>query len=308
MAGDYGYSAGPNPRGSGPINGADNGGYHPDYSGLGNPHATDSVGSTTDSIVTEPGDMYGISKAEYGGRAGLAGAIAGQYFGQADDYAHRQISDANSDPYRMAQGADRGQQMGALGMQQQAAMGNAPSAAAIQQGAGIQNSLAASIAAAHSGRGPSASLAQGGAASAGAQNALGVANAGAGARSAELGGAQNSYLNSVGGLRQEDTNALGIDQARELAEAQMNQKAQLGSYDLGNQVLQNQLQADSSGYNTRYAGNRGQSSAIQIGDRQYGRQLAVGGISAAGGLAGAYAQQGIKDYQNGGGDSGGGDY
>lgn len=284
--GDGGFTS------SGPANGPNSiNGPHTDYRPDGSPiqwrMGTHGAGWHHDNEQNTP---------QYGGASNLSNVIAGQYLNQGNDFSQRNISDANSSPWRVAQGQARGYQNDALAMQNAAAHGLTPSAAAINQGAALNQGLTAQAGAAHRG-GMFAGLAAGNAMGAGAGAMSSVVRNGSQNRSDEINASNRAYLGAASDMRKGDTSALGSDYQRELAQGQMNQQGQLASEGLANQVLTDQLNADTSKYSTDFATTLGVNSAMQGLDRGYQRQLNGAYASGASGAA----QMGLSAAMNGGG-------
>lgn len=185
------------------------------------------------------GEEYVGTMEEYGGREGKAQEDAAYFRNQAEQAQGRQgvnVFGAGMDPSRANEGQSRNQQGQALGLLQNAAMGNAPSQAQIVGRQQTQAALASQRAMAASARGPQAmALAQQNAAqnTAATQSAIGgqtMANS-----AAEAQANRGAYFAGASGMRASD---LGAQQqmANEYttqAQFQDNQRARNDAYAQG---------------------------------------------------------------------------
>lgn len=179
--------------------------------------------------------------------------------------------------------AARAQQMQAANLMGQAAMGNAPSRAAImgQQAAG--QSLAATLGASAGARGMGAAAAQMQAQGQQAGMQLGNVNQFAGVRAGEMAQARDQFGNAMTGIRGGDYNTMGLDQGQADAQAKsedaqraLNQAGQMGYEQMGinaeqqavdsrlrqNQITANQNQAQADSDAARAARNRAAAQGI----------------------------------------------
>ena len=231
------------------------------------------------------------SLPQFGGLYGTSNRVAAQYANQGDEYANRRIGDSLSSPYRMQQGATRGLQQDAYGMQMAAAQGQVPSSALIGQGLAQQANQEAMARAAALGGGA-------GAMRVGGAGALQAVQQGALGRAGEIGQANQGLLGQAAGIRGGDQTAFAIDNAREMQQAEMNQKMQLASQGMGNQIMLDQLGVDSSGYGARLGYQTADQLAAAERAFQTQKDLINGGLQAGAGLLSAYGSSGGR---NGGG-------
>lgn len=222
---------------------------------------------------------------QYGGRAGYADEEAQRLQQQGQAAQSRLGTQANykdANYYQTLGQQDRGQQQSALQLQQQAAMGNAPSRAEIlgqgmaDQAAATQQSLAASA------RGPAAmALAQQNAAANTANAQTQIAGQSMAQRADEMAQARNAYQAGATGLRASDLSAQqqGAQQSQFNAQLAAQQRAQNDQFQLGmTQAQQNvrnaQLQAQMQ--------QQAQNSQNQLGATGINAQVNAGNAQAAG--------------------------
>jgi hypothetical protein len=139
----------------------------------------------------------------------------------------------------------RGQQYSALNLQQQAAMGNAPSQAQMLGRNMIDQSLQAQMAGAASSRG--GSLAQAAAMrqaanGAAAQQQQGVNQLSA-LRAQEMAQARDAYMQGATGIRGMDESRVGMQSQNDQFQRQLNQQAQEYYEGMGNQVQEDQMKS-----------------------------------------------------------------
>lgn len=232
----------------------------------------------------DPSNFWNLP--QFGGMYGASNRIAAAYGNQGDEYANRVIGNELSNPYRMQQGEARGLQQGALAMQMQAAAGQVPSSALIGQGLGMSAAQEQAARAAAAGGNPA--FAQMAAMRAGGQAQLGAAQQGAMGRAGEIAQANQGWIGQTGNIRAGDYGAFNIDNAREMQQAELNQKMQLGSQGMGNQILLDQLGVDSQGYGARLGVST--QNAIDAANRNFQTQkdLVNAGVQGASGLLNAY--------------------
>jgi len=240
-----------------------------------------------------PTDQFGQPFAQYGGFTNGANQISGQLSAQGATFgagAYGTLAPAVNNAgvaqaWQQSQGAEA-QQAGAVAQLRSAALGQAPSAAAIGQ----QNQIAGNTAGAYAAGKLSGNMsAAGQSAGQGATNAIGT---GLGARGNELTSAAGAYSGAANNLTGAAVNDASQQQQLALASAQQQQQAnnQNQGMDLyyqqqAQQVNAAQLQANTSMLNTE------QGNAAQLGTQQYsfGQQnlqsLASAGLGASSGLA-----------------------
>lgn len=171
-----------------------------------------------------------------------------RYKGMAQDAANRsayQIDYAKADRERALAAQARGRQSVAAGMLGQAALGNAPSEAAIRQNSAMDQGLASSLSGMGGARVGNQSTFANRAMAANAANNIGVANHFTGARSDELARDLSGYTGAGKAIRGGDLTAQGLVQDRqrhqlqsELAQRGMNQDEQLAYEKMGANVNQ----------------------------------------------------------------------
>jgi hypothetical protein len=190
---------------------------------------------------------------QYGGAPGGADEAANRYQQQGAAAQNRMASQAdygNANQYQAGGVQDRAQQQNALQLQQQAAMGNAPSRAELlgrQQSdaaASAQNSLAASA------RGPAAmALAQQNAAANTAGAQANIANSAMAQRADEMAQARNAYGAAASALRGSDlaSQQQAAQQSQYNAGLQAQQRAQNDQYQLGMTQAEQNVRAQQLG-------------------------------------------------------------
>lgn len=190
----------------------------------------------------------------------------------------------------------RGSQMDALTLQQQAANGNAPSAAQSLSRNMLDQSLQAQMAGAASARG--GSLAQAAAMRGASQQAMGMQQQGmnqiGALRAQEMAQARDAYSQGANAMRGQDFAAQGLaqqqqqaDMQSELAQRQMNQQAQMGYEQMGWNTQNAQLNASLQQYgidtnSNNQAAQRDFEKGEKWTDRMWG--LAGGLVSGIGGI------------------------
>lgn len=245
----------------------------------------------------------------FAGRPGDASNPAGQgngavqdsnrYRGLGQAAAQRQAYQndwSRANGYALQAQDARGSQMDALSLQQQAANGQAPSAAQSLSRNMLDQSLQAQMAGAASARGGSlaqAAAMRGASQQAGAMQQQGMNQIGA-LRAQEMAQARDAYSHGAGAVRGQDFAAQGLaqqqqgmDMQSELAQRQMNQQAQMGYEQMG----WNTQNADLNASLTRYGIDTGSNN--QAADRDFQKDekwtdrmwgLAGGVISGLGGI------------------------
>jgi len=204
------------------------------------------------------GNEYVGTMEEYGGREGKAQEDASYFRGQAEQAQGRQgvnVFGAGIDSARAREGQSRDQQGQALGLLQNAAMGNAPSQAQIVGQQQTQQALASQRAMAASARGPQAlAMAQQNAAmgTAAAQSAIGgqtMANS-----AAEAQANRGAYFAGAAGMRAGDLSAQGQLANEYTTQAQMNdaQRARNDAYSQG--MYGNEIGVNTQQQNAHNAG------------------------------------------------------
>lgn len=227
---------------------------------LAGPRNADEYGNMLTNV--NGGNISGGAAANYGGGQAAYNNEVNRQQGNANDY--RSMAAGS---YGLS-GQARGQQQDALGMMRQAALGNAPSVAAIQQKQGMESALRGQQAMAAGARG-SAGLAgaqYNAAMNAGAlqQSAVGQASQ---LRAGEMAQARDAYGNMTNSIRGQDIGQAG-------------QQGQLG---LG---YENVLQ------NTQLGQMHGQQAAASLAEKSWEAQMAADEASARnqesmiGGIAG----------------------
>lgn len=196
----------------------------------------------------------------------------------------------------------RGQQMEAAGLHRDAAMGNAPSRAAImgQQAAG--QGLEATLGASAGGRGLAAAAAQQQAMRAQGGMQLGAMSQATGMRAQEIGDARGQYAGAMGGVRGGDYASQGLSQQQAEAQAaaenfqrRLNQQGQMGYEQLG--LNQTQMQVDAELRRMQIqAGDNAAMQGVREARNARNQQLVVSGIGAIGAAAGSdrNLKQGVR--------------
>lgn len=196
-------------------------------------------------------------KQGYGLRQGPSGAdqATGRFQGLGAAWANRQAPQLNLDQangYMQSGDQARQSQADALGMMQTAAQGNAPSAAAQQMAIGNADAMRAQLSAAAGARGAGAMGAAGyNAAQMGGQmTAQNVAQTGM-LRAQEMAQARDAYMQGASGMRGQDYGAAGLaggwagqNAGLTMQQRQLGLQGQLGFEGLGNQVQEDQLNAN----------------------------------------------------------------
>ena len=243
-----------------------------------------------------------------GARIGSAGTSSGQkelarYRSLAEAAADRQayqvdFSGAQAD--RANNLAAREHQVEAGKLQHQAALGNAPSRAAIMGGQVGGQSLEQTLAAGAGGRGLAAAAAQSQAQRGmGAGQLQGTGRA-VGMRAGELGQARDTYAQGMTGIRAGDYGSMAMSQQQAEAQAQsenaqrrLNQAGQMGYEQAGLNVEQAELDARMRG---AAALNQANATAVAASDARKARAEKAGwaGVSAIGSVAGAASDERTK--------------
>ncbi len=190
--------------------------------------------------------------------------------------------------------ATRNAQLGALDLDRQAALGNAPSEAAFQTRQGMNDIAGQRAGAVGGARGLSGLTGAQGASSAGAGAAAGnLAAAGGMARSKEIGDAIGMYGSQAGSLHQQDFNRLGINDDLQMGNAQNNVNWKLGNANLATQ--QGQL---GNAYGATDAGWQAQAMAPADKQFQYDQEIAAGMNGADADAAGAQIARNRESRDN----------
>lgn len=217
---------------------------------------------------------------EYGGYAGGASDAANHYSSLGSSLALRlapKVDLANANEAR-------GYGTNALSLDQQAAMGNAPSAAEAQFGRNLGQSINSQAAIANSARGGGAGLAAAqrtGATTAAGMSAQGAQDAAA-LRAQEMATARAQYGQQAVSQQGLDTStALGVS-GQQLQQDQLNQQGQLSYEQLANQAQTEQLQADTARYG---ANTTAMTAANQLGSDNTWKKVATYGEMAGAAMA-----------------------
>lgn len=248
-----------------------------------------------------PGDT-GYKPFDYGGHQGLADSEANHYRQMANSYGSRQ---APTTDYTLAN-QDRGQQQSALGLQQSAAMGQAPSVAAIQQQQGLNQAMGMnqSMAASARGGGNSQALAARSALANNADMQQGAVNSAAMLRAQEMAQARGDYMSGAMGMGAQDMGRAQYEST--LAQNQMfgNDKAQMAAEGLRGNVF-SQVNQGNNAEQDRIAGNINQGNAVNSGvaannataqaaeDQRHAQRTGDALTAGAKGLAPAFEQGGV---------------
>lgn len=253
------------------------------------------------------------SAYQYGGNhGGTEAADAERYRTLAQNAESRQgpqLQTANADQARALAMQGRGDQQAAMGLSRQAALGNAPSVAAIQQQQGLDQAMRNQYALAGSARGPGAlANAQYNAAqNAGAMAQQGV-NQAASLRASEMAQARNDYASQASGIRSADVGQQQADFSQANAQAQLEagQRALNDQYSLGQ--YQNEQAVRDAGLKAAMAMQAQQSANQQAADQinagvaqqNAAQNNSNGGslLSAAGSIAGMAAMSDARTKTN----------
>lgn len=264
-----------------------------------------------DQYAANPSWAFG--HPTYGQVPGGANVAAQQLAQQGASYQGRQASNLYNEgaaapalqPYIQRNADARAQQIANLSTLQNAAAGNAPSAARIQMGQGLDSSLSNAYANSRAGGTPmGATLAQN-AATPGLNNI--VAQGGAG-RAQELNAAQNTYQGALSGLSRGDIAQQGLENSMGIEQAKLNQamqgensRMQLGLTGMGEQALEDQLASD-TGASTAAQGYATQASLGAFNNQQQTTNALIsGGFGAASGGLQSYMQNQAGSGEGGGG-------
>jgi hypothetical protein len=200
------------------------------------------------------------------------------YNGLANRYMNTQapnIDYGGANQYMGLGNQARGAQSNALSLEQQAAMGNAPSQAAIMMKQGNDQAMANQLSLAAGARGPAAmAMAQqqaaGNTANLQTQN---INNTGA-LRAQEMANARGSYMSGASGMRSQD-----LASQQQMAQ-QAQQQAQLG-LGYGQLGLQGGLGFSQLGFNVNNAQLGASQNMAQLGNLHWGQQAALDQASLA---------------------------
>lgn len=287
----------------------------------GGHYGVDGVGVNGGITPLAPGvgDHPGPAGIQYGPPSSANGTTVntpqyGQYVGGARNMAQQYADNGMRAQGRTGVGIDRtqsnedrslgmgsrGQSADALGLMRDAAYGRAPSAAQVQMGHGINDSIAAQTAMANSARGGGAgiALAQRNAATQGAaMQQQGVAQS-AQLRAQEMAQARGAYSQAAVAQRAQDLQAQGLDAqsamqqaALEDAQRARNDQYQLGYENLGANALNNQLNADTQ----VYGADRGVSVQQSAQQAQQTGAFASAAGTVLGGLAMSVSDARLKE-------------
>jgi|GEM_PF-2759751 len=263
-------------------------------------------------------DPYG-DKQSWGGYAGRPDSPdnhGGTGNGAAQDanrYRNLGVAAANRQAYQQnfdAANSDRNNaayarlnQQDAVRLQQEAAYGQAPSAAQSLSRNMLDQSLQAQMAGAASARGGSlaqAAAMRGAAQQAGAMQQQGMNQIGA-MRAQEMAQARDAYMGAASQLRGQDyqSQALaqqqaGMQQQSELAQRQMNQQAQMGYEQMGWNTQNAQLGADMQKYGTDQGTRNQQRDRDFQHDEKWTDRLWNLGGSIVGGIGGMLSDEESK--------------
>ena len=261
-----------------------------------------------DESYKAPTSGYDSNKYEYGGQAGAAREQAGQYqaLGQQSQYrdaAQADYTAANADRQNAA--LARAQQDQALGLQRDAALGNAPSVAQMQMQAGQDQAMRGQEAMRASARGASGvAMADYGAAANIAATQQQTTQQMGTLRAQEMAQARDAYMQGATGMRGMDYSAAqqaaGMAQfqtEQQMRQRQMNDQRELGMYGAAEGVrslqMQGNLQQQSAMMNAYLENQRLYQAreAGQAASTMQGVQMGIGGVSgAANALLSAYGQ------------------
>lgn len=184
-------------------------------------------------------DGYDANAFEYGGSRQAGDAIAAGYAAggaAAQDRAAAQADYTSAEQDRARAGQARAEQMQALGLQRDAALGNAPSVAQLQMRAGLDQAVRSQESMRASARGASGiALADYQAAGNIAAQQQQVTNQMGTLRAQEMAQARDAYMQGAGGIRGQDYSAAGqaAGMAQFQAEQQAAQKRANDAYGLG---------------------------------------------------------------------------
>lgn len=282
------------------VNGNTGSGQATNANGTSTTGASLSYGDNFSRI--HPGVNYGTPQADslnvptYGQAYGGANNTAQQYSDRGAAAQSRQGIQVDRTLTNQDRGLgmqSRGQSADALGLMRDAAYGRAPSAAQLQMGQGVNDSIAAQMAMANSARGGGGNiaLAQRQAASQGAaMQQQGVAQS-AQLRAQEMAQARGAYSQAAVSQRAQDLQAQGLDAqsamqqaALEDAQRARNDQYQLGYEGLGASAVNNQLSADTA----RYGADKG----VSIAQSQQNAQTAGATMATVGTVLGGLAMSG----------------
>lgn len=252
---------------------------------------------------------YSRDAFEYGGNRQAGNALAEGYYQQGQAAQGRQAAQAdytaaNADRAQAQQ--SRGEQLGALELSRQAALGNAPSVAALQMQQGLDQAVRGQESARASARG-AAGVAMADYGAAANQAAMGqqTVSAMGQLRAQEMAQARGEYMQGATGMRGMDyqgaQQAVGMSQfdtEQQMRQREMNDRMQLGLYGASEGVRQTQLHAQlqqqgalQQGYQEaqrlKQASEQGSAAATM-----QGIQMGLGGVSGAvSALSSAYGPQ-----------------
>ena len=231
---------------------------------------------------------------QLGGIYGLSSSLANQYGQQADRMKGRVIGNEYSSPDIQAEAQARQQQMAALEMQRQMAMGTMASPAEQQYRLGLQNAAAGQQAQAASTMGGMSAMAaaQRGAMTNNVNNGIIGAQQAQMIRAQEMQAARDRYAAGLAGMRGQDQGMWNAMQGREMGQAGLNDAGVLASQGMANGILTGQMQADAAAYAAQQA-TRAQRTAAEK-QRRYGMSsaLAKGAVQAGVGVVTAGAGSG----------------
>lgn len=242
--------------------------------------------------VSGGGDPRGDA-FEWAGKPGRAAADVARYQGMGAAWANQQAptTDYTQANRYMGMGDQaRSSQGDALGMMQQAALGNTPSVAQLQQQQGMQSAIAGQMAMQANARGASG-MAQAG--YGGAANVAGLQRGGAMdasmLRAQEMANARNAYMQGASGMRGQDLQGqqMGMQMGQYGSDLSMRQRA-LGQA--------GQLGFEGMGYNVNDAQMGGQMGLYGAQDAQHTLQVNTDSASQARNGAGAWVDRGINLY------------
>lgn len=249
---------------------------------------------------------YNADAFEYGGGQGRAAAQEGTYRNLGAAAQDRQAAQADYTAANADRGlaaAMRGEQLGALDLQRQAAQGNAPSVAAIQMQAGLDQQMRGQESMRASARGAAgvAMADYGAAANTAAAQQQTVQQMGA-LRAQEMATARDAYMGGASGIRGQDYQGAGqaaemaqFQTAQQMAQREANDRREAAMYAAAEGVAQTQMQGQlqqQGAMQTGYQEAQRLKQASEAGaaaQQMQAIQMGLGGVTgAASALASAY--------------------